>query len=61
MNPETRRDLIRLANREGFNSTEVQSLLEFGEYMSAMGGEKVDRHFAVALIETWKESFDVQP
>lgn len=58
MKPETRRALIRLANRDGFNSTEVEALLEFSEYMILISGETEDRHAATVLIGMWKESFD---
>lgn len=58
MTPEFARSLIRLANRDRFNATEVAALVEFSEYMVAITGEKQDPAGASALIGMWKESFD---
>jgi hypothetical protein len=55
-----RRELIRLANRERLNSTEVESLLEFAEGMSAFYVDEDDLT-ATALLDVWKESFDAEP
>ena len=59
--PKLRRDLIRLANRDRFNSTEVSALLVYSEYMTGMSGQGEDPGIAVALIESWKDSFDEEP
>lgn len=58
MKPEFARGLIRTANREGFNATEVQSLLDFAEGMIALSGEEQNPAGVYALTEMWKESFD---
>lgn len=57
MRPELRRALIRAANRDGFNATEVEALLEFAEYMVKISGED-ETDTAPVLLEMWKESFD---
>lgn len=56
---QQRRNLIRLANRDRFNSTEVTALLEYAEIMLKMRpDEPEDATTAIALIESWKDSFD---
>lgn len=59
-------ELIRIANRERLNSTEVTSLIEFSDGMLAFRtGERdhadSDTMVATALFDTWKESFDDEP
>ena len=58
MKPEFARALIRTANRERFNATEVQSLQLFAEGMNALSGEEQNPAGAHALTETWKQSFE---
>lgn len=61
LSPALRRDLIRRANRDQFNSTEVAALLEYSEYMLYMSGQPEDPNVSEALIESWKDSFDEEP
>lgn len=59
LSPGTRRELIRLANRDRFNSTEVTALLEYSQYMMDMSGQPEDSPgITDALIESWKASFE---
>ncbi len=61
LNPDFQRKLVRLANRDGFNSTEVTALLEYAEHMQALTQPYDTDTSAQALIEVWKESFDAEP
>ena len=62
LSPGTQRELIRLANRDRFNSTEVAALLEYSQYMMDMSGQPEDSPgITNALIESWKDSFDEEP
>ena len=62
LSPSTRRDLIRLANPDRFNSTELAALLEYSQYMMDMSGQPEDSPgITDALIESWKDSFDEGP
>lgn len=57
-------ELIRLANRERLNATEVSSLIEFSAGMltfRTVDGADSDTLLATALFDTWKESFDDEP
>lgn len=57
--PATRRELIRLANREQFNATETQVVLEYAEYMiSFIQNRPDDLTLATVFLESWKASFD---
>jgi len=58
LSPGFRRDLIRAANREHFNSTEVAALLEYAEVMIDITGEHEDDITVVVLLSLWKDSFD---
>lgn len=58
MKPEFVRGLIAQANREGFNATEVESLINFAEGWIALSGEDQNPAGVYALTEMWKESFD---
>ncbi len=60
------RELIRLANRERLNSTEVASVIEFSAQMLAFQTATTedtdsDRMVATALFDTWKASYDDEP
>lgn len=48
------RELIRLANRDRLNSSEVSNLLEFSAGMLAFYPNMT----AEEILDTWKESFD---
>lgn len=63
LTPPFQRELVRLANRdrEPLNATEVSALIEFAGIMVSMSGEDQEGVTALALFETWKESFDVEP
>lgn len=61
MKPEFARRLIKRANRERFNSSEVKSLLEFSSAMIAINGETQDDAAVTVLTEMWKDSFDREP
>jgi hypothetical protein len=58
MKPEFARALIRQANRERFNSTEVKSLLDFSETILAIQGETQDDAAVTVLTKMWKDSFN---
>lgn len=58
MKPEFVRELLRVANRERLNSSEVSSLLLFAEGMIILSGEEQNRAGVYAITEMWKESFD---
>lgn len=58
MSPDFTRSLIRAANREHFNSTEVAALLEYAEVMIDIAGEHEDDITVVVLLSLWKDSFD---
>lgn len=54
LSPEYNRSLIRIANRDRLNATEVENLLEFGTGMIAFTPD-IDPE---ELLDIWKESFD---
>lgn len=59
-------ELIRIANRDRLNATEVLNLIEFSDGMLAFRTPSAedadsDTMVATAMFETWKVSFDVQP
>ncbi len=54
MSPETTRSLIRVANRDRLNSTEVRDLVDFSTGMHAFSPEAT----ADELLDIWKESYD---
>lgn len=58
MKPEFVRELIRTANRERLNASEVRSLVDFAEGMVMLTGEEQNRAGVYAITEMWKESFD---
>lgn len=64
LSPQVQRELIRTANRERLNSTEVESVLEFAEQILAFetaASEYTAEERAESLISVWKESFNVEP
>lgn len=53
------RELIRLANAEGLNSTEVSALLEYAAYLlGTTTSARDDLITATAMFDVWLESFD---
>lgn len=54
MTPEIQRDLIRAANRDRLNSTEVRDLVDFSTGMLAFTPDAT----ATDLLDIWKESYD---
>lgn len=65
--PEFRRELIRHANRRGYNGTEVTALLECAEWAyevterDGLYEVPTSDEAVIALIELWEESFDAEP
>jgi hypothetical protein len=58
------RELIRLANREGFDAEDVTDLIHLAEMLLAQIRTEEDRELVTAehIMEFWKESFeDVEP
>jgi hypothetical protein len=64
---EFRRELIRQANRRGYNATEVQAVLECADWaytITAQDGEyEVPTTYDAveSLILMWEDSFNVEP
>ncbi|UDL16287.1 hypothetical protein SEA_ZOOMAN_316 [Microbacterium phage Zooman] len=54
MEPKTQRELLRVANRDRLNSTEVRDLVDFSTGMLAFSPEAT----APELLDIWKESYD---
>lgn len=54
MKPEFVRDLIREANRNRLNSTEVSSFIDFSAGMLTFSPEAT----ADELLDIWKQSFE---
>jgi len=64
--PEFRREVIRHANRRGYNSQEVSALLDYTDYafdtVNREGYEvPVTTNAVVGVLDIWEESFDVEP
>lgn len=64
--PEFRREVIRQANRRACTPNEVSDLLDLSDWAYAVATEDgltvpSNTDTARALIETWEQSYDVEP
>lgn len=58
LNPEFRRELIRLANRDGQDARGVLDLLTVGEYAFSRPDVRYDEIKPQDIFDIWKDSFD---